>query len=264
MIPSVYQKDIEPQLRKGKKTLLFAHGFAIHFKTITLPKQLDVILVAPQGPGHALRSQFVAGMGVPGLIAIHRNASGKARQTALAWARGIGCARAGVFETSFRDETMTDLFGDQCVVSGGVSALIKAGFETLVDAGYSPVMAYFQCLHKLKLIADLMNDQGLTGMRFSISETAAYGDLTVGPRIIDASVKKRMAAQLKTIESGKFAKEWILESASGAENLDAMRMSANNHPIEKVGAKLRATMSWIKQRKIQQMESQANYTATSR
>lgn len=264
MIPAVYQKDIEPQLRKTKKTLLFAHGFAIHFKTISPPKHIDVILVAPQGPGHTLRSQFVAGMGVPGLIAIHRNASRKARQTALAWARGIGCARAGIFETTFRDETMTRLFGDQCVVSGGVSALIMAGFETLVAAGYAPEMAYFQCLHQLKLIADLINDQGLSGMRFSISSTAEYGNLTVGPKIIDAAVKKRMAAQLKTIESGKFAKQWMRESKAGAKNFHAIRSAANTHPIEKIGARLRATMSWIKQRKIQPGAHQASYAANSR
>lgn len=263
VIPAVYKKDIAPKLSKGK-TLLFAHGFAVHFKTVSLPKNVDVILVAPQGPGHAVRSLFVAGMGVPGLIAIHRNVSGKAKQTALAWAAAIGCARAGVLETTFREEAVTHLFGEQCVLCGGVSALIKAGFETLVEAGYPPEMAYFECLHELKHIADIMNEQGIAGMRFSISETAEYGDVTVGPKIIDASVRKRMVAQLKFIESGKFAKEWTAEHAAGSKRFNVIRKAEAAHPIEKVGEKLRATMSWLKQGKIRMDASQASYTSSSR
>jgi ketol-acid reductoisomerase len=258
---AVYEKDIAPNLSKGK-TLLFAHGFAVHFKTVRPSKRVDVILVAPQGPGHAVRSLFVAGMGVPGLIAIHQDVSGKARQTALAWAGAIGCARAGIYETSFREETVTNLFGEQCVMSGGVSALIKAGFETLVDAGYSPVIAYFECLHELKLIADLMNEQGLAGLRFSISETAEYGDRTVGPKIIDSSVRKHMAAQLKAIESGKFAKEWMHEYNSGCKNLKAARKAEDAHPIEKIGEKLRATMSWIRHGRIRKGATQAGYSSS--
>jgi ketol-acid reductoisomerase len=236
----------------------------VHFKTITTPKNVDVILVAPKGPGHTVRSQFVAGKGVPGLIAVHQNASGKAKQTALAWAGGIGCARAGVFETNFREETVTDLFGEQCVLCGGASALVKAGFETLVEAGYQPEMAYFECLHELKLIVDLMNEQGIAGMRFSISETAEWGDVSVGPKIIDASVKKRMQKQLKEIESGKFAKEWIAEYEGGYKRFNVIRKDEANHQIEKVGAKLRSTMSWLKQSKIKKGASQASFTSSSK
>jgi ketol-acid reductoisomerase len=263
VIPSVYNKDIAPNLTKGK-TLLFSHGFAVHFKTITVPSIVDVILVAPKGPGHTVRSQFVAGKGVPGLIAIHQDVSGKAKQTALAWAGGIGCARAGVFETNFREETVTDLFGEQVVLCGGTTALVKAGFEVLVEAGFQPEMAYFECLHELKLIVDLMNEQGIAGMRFSISETAEYGDVTVGPKIIDASVKKRMVAQLKAIENGKFAKEWTAEYASGNKNFNAIRKAEAAHPIEKVGEKLRSTMSWIKSTKIKKGASQASFTSSSK
>jgi ketol-acid reductoisomerase len=263
VIPEVFEKDIAPNLTKGK-TLLFSHGFAIHFKTITPPPDIDVILVAPKGPGHTVRSQFVDGKGVPGLIAIHQDVSGKAREVALAWARGIGCTRAGVYETNFREETVTDLFGEQCVLCGGASALVKAGFEVLVEAGYQPEMAYFECLHELKLIVDLMTESGITGMRFSVSETAEYGGVTVGPKIIDASVKKRMAAQLKAIESGKFAKDWTAECAGGNKNFNAIRKTEAAHPIEKTGQKLRATMSWIKQKKIKKGASQASYTSSSK
>lgn len=263
LMPAVYQQDIAPNLTKGQ-TLLFAHGFAVQFKMVRPPKLVDVILVAPQGPGHAVRSQFLAGMGVPGLIAIHQDATGKAKSTALAWAGAIGCARAGVLETTFRAETMTRLFGTQCVSCGGLSALIKAGFETLVKAGYPAEMAYFACLHELKHTADLINDQGLAGMRFSISATAEYGDLTVGPVIIDVSVRKRMAAQLKVIESGKFAKEWLHEFDTGCKRLKASRKAEEAHPIEKIGAKLRTTMSWIRQRRIVKGASQASYTFGAR
>lgn len=260
VIPEVFENDIAPNLTK-KKTLLFAHGFAVHFKTIMPPANVDVILVAPKGPGHALRSQFIEGKGLPALIAVHQNASGNARDTALAWARGIGCTRAGVYKTSFREETITDLFGEQCVLCGGAAALVKAGFEVLVEAGYQPELAYFECLHELKLTVDLMHQSGIAGMRFSISDTAEYGDVTVGPKIIDATVKKHMAAQLKVIESGRFAHEWIAEHASGCKHFNAIRKAQAAHPIEKTGAKLRATMSWIKQRKLKKGTIQASFSS---
>lgn len=262
-IAAVYEKDIAPNLTKGK-TLLFSHGFAVHFKTIDPPDDVNVIMVAPKGPGHTVRSQFVDGKGVPGLIAIHNDADGKAKKIALAWARGIGCTRAGVFETNFQEETVTDLFGEQCVLCGGASALVKAGFETLVEAGYQPEMAYFECLHELKLIVDLMNESGIAGMRFSISETAEWGDVTVGPKIIDASVKKRMQKQLKAIESGKFAKEWIKEANDGCKNFDQIRRDEAKHGIEKVGERLRGTMSWIKQKKMKKGAAQASYVSASK
>ena len=257
---------IKPFLTKGK-ALYFSHGFSIVYadQTGVVPcKDIDVILVAPKGPGHTVRSQFVAGKGVPGLIAVHQDVTGNAKKNALAWAGGVGCARAGVFETNFREETVTDLFGEQCVLCGGASALVKAGFETLVEAGYQPEMAYFECLHELKLIVDLMNEQGIAGMRFSISETAEWGDVSVGPKIIDASVKKRMQKQLKEIENGKFAKEWIAEYAGGYKRFNAIRKAEANHQIEKVGAKLRSTMSWIKQSKIKKGASQASLISSSK
>ena len=210
VIPSVWEKDVLPNLTKGK-TVLFSHGLAVHFELIQIPEGVDIIMVAPKGPGHTVRSQFVEGKGVPTLVAVHQDTSGKALKTALAWSKGIGGTRAGVFETNFREETVTDLFGEQCVLCGGASALVKAGYETLVEAGYQPEMAYFECLHELKLIVDLMVESGVAGMRFSISDTAEYGDVTVGPKIIDASVKKRMQKQLKAIEAGKFTKEWVSE-----------------------------------------------------
>ena len=258
VMPEVYQNDIVPKLTKGK-TLLFAHGFAVHHKLVRPPKNVDVILVAPRGPGHAVRSLFVAGMGVPCLIAVHQDVTGRAVATALAWAGAIGCARAGIYQTSFREETITHLFGTQCVTCGGVSALIKAGYDTLVDAGYPPVAAYYGCLHELTLIADLMNGQGLAGMRFSISETAEYGALTVGPKIIDDSVRKRLAAQLKVIESGKFAKQWLREVKAGGKHIKSLRQAESDHPLEKTGEKLRRTMSWIKQGRIPKGTCQAGY-----
>ena len=242
--PAAYVKDIEPNLTKGK-TLLFSHGFAIHFKTIVPPKDVNVIMVAPKGPGHIVRRQYTEGKGVPSLIAVYQNPGKDAKKIALAWAKGIGATRAGVIETSFKEETETDLFGEQTVLCGGASALVQAGFEVLVEAGYSPEMAYFECLHELKLIADLMNEAGISGMRFSISETAKWGDVSVGPKIIDASVKKRMAAALKDIQSGKFAKGWIKEYQSGYPNYNALLKKGQNHPIEKTGAKLRALMPWM-------------------
>src|SRR5690242_10149928 len=246
---AVYKKDIAPNLAKGK-TLLFSHGFSIHFKTIVPPKNVDVILVAPKGPGHIVRRQYTEGKGVPALIAVHQNPSGKAKQTALAWTKGIGATRAGVLQTSFKEETETDLFGEQTVLCGGASALVQAGYEVLVEAGYSPEMAYFECLHELKLIADLMNESGISGMRFSISETAKWGDVSVGPKIIDASVKKRMKAALKDIQSGKFAKNWVAEYKGGYKKYNALLKKGENHPIEKTGAKLRAMMPWMKKHKI--------------
>ncbi|MEM9080902.1 MAG: ketol-acid reductoisomerase [Verrucomicrobiota bacterium] len=263
VIPAVYEKDIAPNLSKGK-CLLFSHGFAIHFGTITPPDEVDVIMVAPKGPGHTVRSQYVEKKGVPTLIAIHQDFTGKAQKIALAWAKGIGGTRAGVFETNFREETVTDLFGEQCVLCGGASALVKAGFETLVEAGYQPEMAYFECLHELKLIVDLMIESGIAGMRFSISETAEYGDVTVGPKIIDASVKKRMQKQLKAIETGKFAKEWTAEYNEGSKNFKAIRKAEAKHPIEKVGSKLRGMMSWLGAKKVGAGQSQASYVSGSK
>jgi ketol-acid reductoisomerase len=253
---SVYEKDIKPNLIKGK-TLLFSHGFSIHFKTIVPPKNVDIILVAPKGPGHIVRRQYVEGKGVPALIAVFQNASGKAKKVALAWAKGIGGTRAGVIETTFEEETETDLFGEQTVLCGGASALIQAGYEVLVEAGYQPEMAYFECLHELKLIVDLMNEAGISGMRFSISETAKWGDVSVGPKIIDASVKKRMQAALKDIQSGKFAKGWIAEYKGGYKKYNALLKKGEQHSIEKVGARLRGLMPWMKKRSIK--GAQASY-----
>ncbi len=258
MAASVYNKDIAPYLTEGK-TLLFSHGFAIHFKTIDPPTNVDIIMVAPKGPGHIVRRQYSEGKGVPGLIAVYQDKSGHARETAIAWAKGIGCTRGGVFETTFEEETVTDLFGEQCVLCGGAAALVKAGFETLVEAGYQPEMAYFECLHELKLICDLMNESGIAGMRFSISETAEWGDVTVGPVIIDESVKARMGEQLKRIQSGEFAREWIAENENGCKRFNEIREKEANHPIEKVGERLRSRMTWIKKNKLGKDTAQASY-----
>jgi ketol-acid reductoisomerase len=244
----VYKQDIAPNLAAGK-TLLFVHGFAIHFKTIVPPKNVNIIMVAPKGPGHIVRRQYTEGKGVPTLIAVYQGGAA-ARKIALAWAKGIGGTRAGVIETNFKEETETDLFGEQTVLCGGMSALVQAGFETLVEAGYSPEMAYFECLHELKLIADLMNESGISGMRFSISETAKWGDIHVGPKIIDASVKKRMKAALKDIQTGKFARDWVAEYKSGYKKYNALLKKGENHPIEKTGAKLRALMPWMGKKNI--------------
>jgi ketol-acid reductoisomerase len=253
---AVYQSDIAPHLAPGK-TLLFSHGFSIHFKTVKPPKNVDVILVAPKGPGHIVRRQYLEGKGVPALIAIFQNPSKQARKTALAWAKGIGGTRAGVLETTFKEETETDLFGEQTVLCGGVSALIQAGYETLVEAGYQPEMAYFECLHELKLIVDLINEAGVSGMRFSVSETAKWGDISVGPKIIDASVKKRMKAALQDVQSGKFAKGWVREYKSGSKKYNALLKKGQNHPIEKVGTRLRSMMPWMQKRSIK--GAQASY-----
>jgi ketol-acid reductoisomerase len=241
---AAFKNQIAPNLTKGK-TLLFSHGFSVHFKTVVPPADVDVILVAPKGPGHIVRRQYTEGKGVPSLIAIHQNPSKQARKVALAWAKGIGGTRAGVLETTFKEETETDLFGEQAVLCGGTTALVQAGFEVLVEAGYSPEMAYFECLHELKLIVDLMNESGIAGMRFSISETAKWGDVTIGPRIIDAGTKKRMQAVLKEIQSGKFAKGWVKEYESGYPNYNKLLKEGERHPIEKTGARLRSLMPWI-------------------
>jgi ketol-acid reductoisomerase len=246
---AAYEKEIAPNLAKGK-TLLFSHGFSIHFGTVKPPADVDVILVAPKGPGHIVRRMYTEGKGVPSLIAVHQNKSRQAKKVALAWAKGIGGTRAGVLETTFKEETETDLFGEQTVLCGGASALVQAGFEVLVEAGYSPEMAYFECLHELKLIVDLMNESGISGMRFSISETAKWGDVTVGPKIIDASVKKRMKSALKDIQTGKFAKDWVKEYQTGYKRYNALLAAGEKHPIEKTGAKLRSMMPWMKKRAI--------------
>ncbi|MBV9462628.1 MAG: ketol-acid reductoisomerase, partial [Verrucomicrobiae bacterium] len=228
---AVYEKEIARNLAPGK-ALAFAHGLNIHFGLIKPPKNVDVIMIAPKGPGHTVRSQYEMGRGVPTLIAIDQDATGKAKKIALAWAKGIGGTRAGVFETSFKEETETDLFGEQAVLCGGASALVQAGFETLVEAGYAPEMAYFECLHELKLIVDLMNEAGVSGMRFSISETAKYGDVTRGPRVVNAKTKAEMKKILKEIQSGQFTREWVKEYETGKKNYTRLLHDGEKHPIE--------------------------------
>jgi ketol-acid reductoisomerase len=225
--------------------LMFGHGFSIHYGEVTPPPDVDVALVAPKGPGHLVRRQFLEGSGVPGLVAVHQNPSGSALELALAYAKGIGCTRAGVIETSFREETETDLFGEQAVLCGGVSELVRAGYETLVQAGYDPRLAYFECLHELKLIVDLMYEKGIAGMRYSISNTAEYGDLTRGRRVIGEESRRAMAELLQEIQSGSFAREWIAENHAGQENFRRMREEQSRHQVELVGKELRSQMSWI-------------------
>ncbi len=245
---AVYLAEIAPHLGKGK-ALLFAHGFNIHFGQIVAPEDVDVLLVAPKGPGHLVRRQYQDGRGIPCLIAIHQDATGKAQQVGLAYARAIGGTRAGVLETTFKEETETDLFGEQAVLCGGASALVKAGFETLVEAGYQPESAYFECLHELKLIVDLMYEGGLAWMRHSISDTAEYGDYTRGPRIVTEETKNEMRRILKEIQSGQFAKEFIIENQVGRPVFEKLRVAEKAHPIEEVGKKLRNMMSWIREAK---------------
>jgi ketol-acid reductoisomerase len=240
----VYKAEIEPQLSAGKM-LMFAHGFAIRFNWIVPPKNVDVTMVAPKAPGHRVREVFKEGAGTPGLLAVHQDVTGKGRATALSYARAIGCTRAGVIETTFAEETETDLFGEQAVLCGGTSALVKAGFETLIEAGYQPEIAYFECLHELKLIVDLMYRGGLQYMRYSISDTAEYGDYTAGSRIVTAETKATMRQLLKEIQSGEFAKRWIAENENGCPNFKAMREQDRNHSIEIVGAKLRDMMPFL-------------------
>ncbi|MDR1113714.1 MAG: ketol-acid reductoisomerase [Candidatus Margulisbacteria bacterium] len=241
----IYKKDIEKNLQPGN-ILAFAHGFNIHFKYIVPPKDIDVIMVAPKGPGHMVRQLYTEGAGVPALFAVQQDYSGQARNIAMAYAKAIGGTRAGIFETTYKEETETDLFGEQAVLCGGMSALVTAGFETLVEAGYQPTMAYFECLHEMKLIVDLIYKHGLAGMRYSISNTAEYGDLTVGPKIIDASVKARMKEVLKRIQSGEFADEFVKECQAGKPNMDKLRANAKEHQVEKVGEELRAKIPFLK------------------
>jgi len=240
----LYREAVQPALRPGK-TLMFAHGFNIRFGTIDPPKDVDVSMIAPKAPGHRVREVFVEGQGTPGLLAVHQDASGKARQTALAYAKGIGCTRAGVIETTFAEETETDLFGEQAVLCGGVSALVKSGFETLVKAGYQPEIAYFECMHELKLIVDLMYRGGLSYMRHSISDTAEHGDYTGGPRLITDETRREMARMLGEIRSGAYAKKWIAENEAGRPWFDARRKEERAHVIEEVGARLRGLMSFL-------------------
>ncbi|WP_040950436.1 ketol-acid reductoisomerase [Gorillibacterium massiliense] len=241
----VYAEEIAPNLKKGD-ALLFSHGFNVHFGQIVAPADVDVLLVAPKSPGHMVRRTYEEGFGVPGLIAIHKDATGNAQAIGLAYAKGIGCTRAGVIETSFKEETETDLFGEQAVLCGGVTALIKAGFETLTEAGYAPEMAYFECLHEMKLIVDLIYEGGMATMRDSISNTAEYGDYVTGPRIVTEETKKEMKRVLSDIQQGKFARDFILENQSGRAFLTATRRNEAEHPIEVVGGRLRELMHWIK------------------
>ncbi|HET9362678.1 MAG TPA: ketol-acid reductoisomerase [Vicinamibacterales bacterium] len=250
----VYKAEIAPHLAAGK-TLMFAHGFAIRFNWIVPPADVDVTMVAPKAPGHRVREVFTEGAGTPGLLAIHQDVTGKGRATALSYARGIGCTRAGVIETTFAEETETDLFGEQAVLCGGTSALVKAGFETLIEAGYQPEIAYFECLHELKLIVDLMYRGGLQYMRYSISDTAEYGDYTAGARIVTAETKATMRQLLKEIQSGEFARKWIAENENGCPNFKAMREQDRHHPVEVVGAGLRDMMPFLDPVKLPQPAS---------
>ncbi len=243
-IPDCWEKDIAPNLTAGK-AVLFAHGLNIHYGLVTPPADVDVIMVAPKCPGHMVRREYTEGAGVPGLIAVAQDPSGKGKELALSYADAIGCTRAGVLETTFKEETETDLFGEQVVLCGGVTALVQAGFETLVEAGYQPESAYFECLNELKLIVDLMYEHGISGMRFSISETAEYGDVTRGPRLINDNVKAEMRRILDEIQNGKFTEEWVNEYKAGNVNFNKLREEGKQHPIEKVGAQLRAMMPFI-------------------
>jgi len=245
----IYREDVAPNIKQGA-TLAFAHGFNIHYGQIDPREDIDVIMIAPKGPGHLVRSTYAQGGGVPTLIAIHQDASGTAKQTALSYASANGGGRAGIIETSFREETETDLFGEQAVLCGGATALVQAGFEVLVEAGYAPEMAYFECLHELKLIVDLMYEGGIADMRYSISNTAEYGDMTRGPRIITEETKQEMRYILEEIQSGEFAREFILENQAGAPVMKANRRMTREHQLEVVGSKLREMMPWIKANKI--------------
>jgi len=243
--PRIYRESIEKEMGRGK-TLMFAHGFSVHFSQIVPPASIDVSMIAPKCPGHMLRRLYTEGSGPPALVAVHQDASGKAKETALAYAKGIGCARAGVLETTFAEEVETDLFGEQTVLCGGVSSLIKAGFETLIEAGYQPEIAYFEVCHELKLIVDLIHQGGLGYMRYSVSDTAEYGDYTRGPRVIDDLVREEMRQILTEVQDGSFATEWILENQAGRPGFNAMKRMEAEHPIEVVGKKLRKMMPWLK------------------
>jgi ketol-acid reductoisomerase len=250
LLPDELHHDVwESEIRDGiaaGNTILFGHGFSIHYKEIDPPPGVDVGMVAPKGPGHLVRRQYTEGSGVPGLIAVEQDATGNARALALAYAKGIGCTRGGVIETTFKDETETDLFGEQAVLCGGASELVQAGFQTLVEAGYDPEMAYFECLHELKLIADLMYEKGLAGMRYSISNTAEYGDYTRGKRVITEETRAAMRQILAEIQSGDFAREWIAENRAGQESFKRMRAEQADSQVEHVGSELRSHMDWIK------------------
>ncbi|AFY99644.1 ketol-acid reductoisomerase [Calothrix sp. PCC 6303] len=242
---TIYKEEIEPNLKAGN-ILAFAHGFNIHFGQVVPPADVDVVMIAPKGPGHLVRRTYEQGQGVPALFAVYQDATGQARDRAMAYAKGIGGTRAGILETTFREETETDLFGEQAVLCGGLSALIKAGFETLVEAGYQPELAYFECLHEVKLIVDLVVEGGLATMRDSISNTAEYGDYTRGPRVVTSQTKAEMKKILSEIQSGQFAREFVLENQSGKAGFTAMRRQESEHPIEEVGKDLRAMFSWLK------------------
>lgn len=242
--PAVYRESVVPGLKSGK-ALAFAHGFNIHFGQIVPPADVDVFMIAPKGPGHLVRRTFVEGGGVPALVAVHQDATGKAKQIALAYAKGIGAARSGVLETTFREETETDLFGEQVVLCGGLSESIRAGFETLVSAGYQPEVAYFECLHEVKLIVDLIYEGGISNMRKSISETAKYGDITRGRRVVNRETRERMKVILEEIQNGEFAREWILENKAGRPVYNAVLKRDQQHQIEEVGARLRKLMPWL-------------------
>ena len=241
---SVWEEEIRDGIAAGN-LLMFGHGFSIHYETVTPPPDVDVAMVAPKGPGHLVRRQFVEGHGVPCLLAVHQDATGTARDVALAYAKGIGGTRAGVIETTFKDETETDLFGEQAVLCGGTEELVKTGFDVMVEAGYAPELAYFECLHELKLIVDLMYEKGITGMRYSISNTAEYGDLTRGKRVIGEPTRAAMKQILTDIQSGEFAREWIAENRAGQENFKRMREEQANHQVEREGKELRSMMDWI-------------------
>lgn len=245
----VYEKQIKPYLRKGQY-LMFSHGFNIHYKKIVAPEDVNVIMVAPKGPGHTVRSEYLEGRGVPSLIAVYQNPSGDAKEVALSYASAIGAGRAGIIETTFREETETDLFGEQAVICGGVSALIKAGFDTLVEAGYSPYMAYFEVLHEMKLLVDLINQGGLADMRYSISNTAEYGDMTRGPKVIGEQSKQAMKDLLKDIQSGAFADEFLQEMDTGCKKFNKLRKENADHLIEKVGEEIRSSFVWGNKNKI--------------
>lgn len=249
IMPTVYRNQIVSHLGAGKY-LAFAHGFGVHFRKIAPPAAVNVFMVAPKAPGHLVRHEFAEGRGVPCLVAVDQDPSGDAREVALAYAGGLGGGRAGVLETTFREETETDLFGEQAVLCGGVGALVLAGYETLVDAGYAPEMAYFECLHELKLIVDLIYEGGLSNMRYSVSNTAEYGDLTRGPRLIDHAVRERMRDVLAEIRSGAFADEWMAECETGKPRFSALEASASAHPLEATGRKLRAMMPWLDERRL--------------
>jgi ketol-acid reductoisomerase len=254
---AIYEGGIQQGLRKGK-TLLFAHGFNIHFGEISPPADVDVAMIAPKSPGHLVRSEFEGGRGVPGLVAVHQDASGNALADALAYAAGIGCTKAGVIQTTFKDETETDLFGEQAVLCGGATALVKAGFETLTEAGYPPEMAYFECLHELKLIVDLMYRGGMSFMRYSISDTAEYGDYTRGPRIVTEQTKAEMRKILEEIRSGQFAREWLEENRKGRPNFERMRAEDTDHLLERTGRELRAMMPWSEEGKAAVKQAKAD------